>query len=48
MSNEVLLVGEDIEKEYRVGPEIVRVLRGATVGVNAGEVVALIGASGVG
>jgi lipoprotein-releasing system ATP-binding protein len=43
-----LLVGEDIEKEYRVGPEIVRVLRGATIAVGAGEVVALVGASGVG
>src|SRR5207244_1916891 len=48
MSDEVLLVGEDVEKEYRVGPEIVRVLRGATVAVGAGEVVALVGASGVG
>jgi len=48
MSDEVLLVGEDVEKEYRVGPEIVRVLRGATVSVSAGEVVALVGASGVG
>jgi len=45
---EPLLLGEDIEKEYRVGPEIVRVLRGATVGVGTGEVVALVGASGVG
>jgi lipoprotein-releasing system ATP-binding protein len=43
-----LLVGEDIEKEYRSGPEVVRVLRGATVGVAAAEVVALVGASGVG
>jgi len=46
--SERLLLGEDLEKEYRVGPEIVRVLRGATVEVGAGEVVALIGASGVG
>jgi lipoprotein-releasing system ATP-binding protein len=46
--SELLLAGEDIEKEYRVGPELVRVLRGASVGVYAGEVVALIGASGVG
>ena len=37
MSEPPLLVGEDIEKEYRVGPELVRVLRGATVGVGAGE-----------
>jgi lipoprotein-releasing system ATP-binding protein len=43
-----LLLGEDIEKEYQMGPETVRVLRGATVGVGSGEVVALVGASGVG
>src|SRR4029077_905411 len=46
--SERLLLGEDIEKEYRVGPELVRVLRGASVAVGAGEVVALGGASGVG
>src|SRR5919197_2516670 len=43
-----LIVGEDLEKEYRTGPEVIRVLRGATVFVRAGEVVALVGASGVG
>ena len=43
-----LLAGEELEKEYRVGPEIVRVLRGASVVVGVGEVVALVGASGVG
>lgn len=43
-----LLAGEDLEKEYRTGPEVVRVLRGASVAVGAGEVVALVGASGVG
>jgi lipoprotein-releasing system ATP-binding protein len=48
MSEAVLLLGEEIEKEYRVGPETVRVLRGATVSVGPGEVVALVGASGVG
>jgi lipoprotein-releasing system ATP-binding protein len=45
---DVLLLGEEIDKEYRVGPETVRVLRGATVSVGTGEVVALVGASGVG
>jgi lipoprotein-releasing system ATP-binding protein len=44
----VLLVGEELEKEYRTGPEVVRVLRGASVSIRAGEFVALIGASGVG
>ena len=43
-----LLVGEDLEREYRTGPEVVRVLRGASVEIGVGEVVALVGASGVG
>jgi lipoprotein-releasing system ATP-binding protein len=43
-----LLAGEELEKEYRVGPEVVRVLRGVSVVVGVGEVVALVGASGVG
>ena len=46
--SEPLLVGEELEREYRTGPEIVRVLRGASVQVGVGEVVALVGASGVG
>ena len=45
---EPLLVGEDLEREFRTGPEVVRVLRGASITVHVGEVVALIGASGVG
>ncbi len=48
MSATPLLIGEDLEKEYRTGPETVRVLRGASLHVGAGEVVALVGASGVG
>src|SRR5215470_725331 len=48
MADETLLAAEEVEKEYRVVPETVRVLRGATVSVRAGEVVALVGASGVG
>jgi lipoprotein-releasing system ATP-binding protein len=43
-----LLVGDELEKEYRSGPEVLRVLRGASVMVRAGEMVALVGASGVG
>jgi len=43
-----LLVGDELEKEYRTGPEVVRVLRGASLHVGPGEVVALVGASGVG
>jgi len=43
-----LLVGEEIEREFRTGPEVVRILRGASITVNTKEVVALVGASGVG
>jgi len=43
-----ILLADEVEKEHRSGPEIVRVLRGTTLAVAAGEVVALIGASGVG
>src|SRR5437867_9145649 len=43
-----LLVGEDLGKDYRTGPEVVRVVRGASVAVGSGEVVALVGAAGVG
>jgi lipoprotein-releasing system ATP-binding protein len=43
-----LLVGEEQQTEYRTGPEVVRVLRGASLHVDTGEVVALVGASGVG
>jgi lipoprotein-releasing system ATP-binding protein len=49
MSDRVpLLAAEDVEKDYQSGPEVVHVLRGASMHVHAGEVVALVGASGVG
>jgi lipoprotein-releasing system ATP-binding protein len=46
--SEPLLVAQDLEREYRMGPEVVRVLRGVNLAVNGGESVAVIGASGVG
>jgi lipoprotein-releasing system ATP-binding protein len=46
--NEPLLAAVDLEREYRVGPEVVRVLRGVTLDVAPGEMVAVVGASGVG
>jgi predicted ABC-type transport system involved in lysophospholipase L1 biosynthesis ATPase subunit len=42
--SEALLVARDLEREYRVGPETVRVLRGVSMSVNPAESVALIGA----
>jgi lipoprotein-releasing system ATP-binding protein len=46
--SEPLIVAEELEKEYRMGPEVIRVLRGASLVVNAAESVVVIGASGVG
>ena len=46
--SEVLVAAHELEREYRVGPETVRVLRGVSLAVSGGESVALIGASGVG
>ena len=43
-----LLATEEVEKDYQSGPEVVHVLRGVSMHVNAGEIVALVGASGVG
>ena len=48
MTAPALLVAEDLDKEYRSGPELVRVLRGASLVIRQGEMVALVGASGVG
>jgi lipoprotein-releasing system ATP-binding protein len=46
--SDVLLAATDLEREYRMGPELVRVLRGVTLTVAPGELVAVVGASGVG
>jgi lipoprotein-releasing system ATP-binding protein len=43
-----LLAAEELEKEYRTGPEVVKVLRGVSISLRPAEVVALIGASGIG
>ncbi len=43
-----LLVAEGVEKEYRTGREVLRVLKGVTLTVHQAELVAVVGASGVG
>jgi len=43
-----LLVAEQLEKEYRAGSEPLRVLKGVNLTIHAGELVAIVGASGVG
>jgi lipoprotein-releasing system ATP-binding protein len=43
-----LLIADDLEKEYRGGPEVVKVLRGVSLSLSRGEVVTLVGASGIG
>jgi lipoprotein-releasing system ATP-binding protein len=43
-----LIVAEDVEKEYRGGGEVLRVLKGVTLTVHEAELVAVVGASGVG
>jgi lipoprotein-releasing system ATP-binding protein len=48
MTTPDLLVAADVEKEYRTGPELVRVLRGVNLALRVSEVVALVGASGIG
>jgi len=48
MSNEVLLKTENVYKSYKLGPDMVKVLKGANLTVRKGEFVAIIGASGSG
>jgi lipoprotein-releasing system ATP-binding protein len=43
-----LIVVDQVEKEYRTGAEPLRVLKGVNLIVRAGELVAIVGASGVG
>jgi lipoprotein-releasing system ATP-binding protein len=46
--SEALVEARELERQFRVGPETVQVLRGVSLEVGKGESVALIGASGVG
>ncbi len=46
--SEPLLLARNLEKSYRMGSQVIRVLRGLDFSLRAGEVVAVTGASGVG
>jgi len=46
--NEPILTANSLHKSYRMGPEMLRVLRGASVSVQRGEWLAIMGASGSG
>jgi lipoprotein-releasing system ATP-binding protein len=43
-----LIVAEGVEKEYHAGGEVLRVLKGVNLTVHEGELIAVVGASGVG
>jgi lipoprotein-releasing system ATP-binding protein len=48
MSDRIVLACEGLEKEFRQGPALVRVLRGVNATIREGERVAVVGASGSG
>src|SRR6201994_3263070 len=48
MSNQKILELSDIKREFRMGSEIVRALKGVTFDVTAGEFLTIMGSSGSG
>ena len=48
MSAEIVVSLRDVMRDYRVGPEIVHAVRGVSLDVGEGELVAIVGPSGCG
>lgn len=46
--NQYILEAQQIEKHYQSGPEILKVLKGISLSIQAGEILVIMGPSGVG
>ena len=47
-NNDIVLEGIDIHKSFQTGAETLHVLKGIDIGIRRGEIVSVVGASGVG
>ena len=47
-NNDIVLEGIDIHKSFQTGAETLHVLKGVGIGIRRGEIVSVVGASGVG
>jgi lipoprotein-releasing system ATP-binding protein len=47
-NNDIVLEGIDIHKSFQTGAETLHVLKGVNIGIRRGEIVSVMGASGVG
>jgi lipoprotein-releasing system ATP-binding protein len=47
-NDDIVLEGEDIHKSFQTGVETLHVLKGVNIGIRRGEIVSVVGASGVG
>ena len=47
-TNNYILTAQNIEKHYQSGPDILKVLKGVTLNIRSGEILVIMGPSGVG
>lgn len=47
-NNDIVLEGIDVHKSFQTGAETLHVLKGVDIGIRRGEIVSVVGASGVG